>query len=403
MKKSIYLLSLITPFILTAAEEAPAQVTEESPSCPPEETTFCEPICYGYLRPYYDLECDWGLALSVDFLYWYAKESCLPYVTKMKSISNGAGSTVLSPTTYKYIDGEWDPGVRVGLGWNTCHDGWDLYLNWTYMHNSSSESTSVADFGQANTFYLPSVGQSALANPWINASFYFDDSLDTSARLFDKVSAKWSLNFNQIDLELGRKSWVSPCFTLRPYTALRGAWVQTKFKTDSFRNTTHPTDQSTVSILFKDHFKSKYWGVGFLVGLQPNWHFCESIILFSNFDGALIWGDFDGDKKEKYLDERASGTRFSTSGKSTSSTSSMQAILDLSLGLRWERTWCCNRYRTALDLGWENHYWFDFDTHYQTFGHFSNTDGSVQGFTSFNEVQSDLMMGGLMVRFKIDF
>jgi len=410
MKQSLLALSLIATLPLIAEEQAPSSPPIESQveeaAC---EKTCCEPkkcCCprYGYLPAYYDLECDWGAFITVDFLYWYAKESNLSYASKIKAVQTGDATTV-STSTYKSLDGEWDPGFRVGLGWNMCHDGWDLYLNWTYYNNSSKSSTSVPDFGQATDFYLPSSGQEALINPWINASFHFNDTSESSARLFDKVVAQWDLYLNQIDLELGRRSWVSPCFSMRPYAALRGAWVKTKFNTTSSRTTFDSANSENVQFTFKDRFKSKYWGVGFLVGFQPAWHFSNSFMLYSNFDGALIWGDFDTKKREMYLDQRSAGgvpvPQFNTSSQSKSCFSDMQAILDLSLGLRWERTWCCNRYRTALDLGWEHHMWFDFDHHYQTQGHFSS--GSVQGFSSFNEVISDLMMGGLTLRLKFDF
>lgn len=55
----------------------------------------------------------------------------------------------------------WDPGFRLGLGWNTDCDGWDLYLNWTYYHNRSKKSTEFplinADFKE---------GERTILDPW---------------------------------------------------------------------------------------------------------------------------------------------------------------------------------------------------------------------------------------------
>lgn len=410
MKKHAWIFSCLATLPLMAAEPpcpeacSPVPATTCPDPCAPTEVKQCCP-CYGYLPAYHDLECDVGAVISVDFLYWFAKESNLSYVSKIKAVQSGSTITSSSASS-KYLDTSWDPGVRVGLGWNLCHDGWDLALNWTYYHNSTKSSTSVPSFGQSNDFSLPATGQEALINPWINSSFHFNDALNTSARLFDKVVGKWSLVFNQLDLELGRHSWVSPCFSLRLYAALRGGWIQTTFKTESTRTAFDATKSQNVFYRFDDSFRSEVWAVGFLVGFQPSWHFGCGFMLFAHLDGALLWGDFDGKKKERYLDQRTgatSTTPINFKGQCKNDFSTMEAILDLSLGLRWERTWCCNRYRTAIDLGWENHMWFDFDHRYQTFGHFSSSNGSVQGFTSFNEVISDLMMGGLMVRLKFEF
>jgi len=39
----------------------------------------------------------------------------------------------------------------------------------------------------------------------------------------------------------------------------------------------------------------------------------------------------------------------------------MLATPELGIGLRWEETWCCDRYRTSLDLVWEHHLIFDYN------------------------------------------
>jgi len=94
--------------------------------------------------------------------------------------------------------------------------------------------------------------------------------------------------------------------------------------------------------------------VGVLGGVQPNWHFCSNFILYSNFDMALIWGQSEEKKREKtsYFDSTLSNNWKNAFYR-------MQAILDLGIGVRWEKNWCCDRYTTALDLGWEHHIWFN--------------------------------------------
>ena len=112
----------------------------------------------------------------------------------------------------KNLETKWDPGFRIGLGWNIAILGWDLYLHWTYFHNSEVDSTSVDSFHGP----IPDIGKNAFINPWVNASFTTFNDL-----FFNQISTKWKLNLNSIDLELGHKYWLNSTFVMRPYTGMR--------------------------------------------------------------------------------------------------------------------------------------------------------------------------------------
>ena len=65
--------------------------------------------------------------LVADFIYWKVQEDGLDYAQK------GLGGTA-NPVTSKgkvyEPDFSFEPGVRVGLGLNLAHDGWDLLLRY---------------------------------------------------------------------------------------------------------------------------------------------------------------------------------------------------------------------------------------------------------------------------------
>jgi len=392
--------------------------------CPSECKPCCVPKpkkcidCECYVPAYYDLQCDWGAFLTVDFLYWYARETNLTYaaVGTAQEVANPeevfgltapTTRTHIGNTSYKNLNTDWEPGVRVGLGWNSDCDGWDAFLNWTYMHNTRKDSTSVAEFNSPDysTVFsnnlLPAIGQSVLLNQWVDNGFNSLLTLEPGGigtLFFTSVSAKWKLSFNQIDLEFGRKYWLSRCFTLRPYGGLRGAWIKTKFQTISSRD---PVNEETYGYSFKDSFTNKSWGVGLLGGLQPNWHFCSNFILYSNFDMALIWGEYQAKKKENYAGTGTSEMLYSNS--SSSSFYRMQAVLDLAIGFRWEENWCCDRYKTALDLGWEHHIWFDHNHRIKSDEAIVTNNSQITGNRSFDEATGDLGLGGLVIRLRFDF
>jgi len=48
-------------------------------------------------------------------------------------------------------------------------------------------------------------------------------------------------------------------------------------------------------------------------------------------------------------------TLLDESNTSKDSFFTMSTLIDLGIGLRWEENWCCDQYRTSLDLRWEHH------------------------------------------------
>ena len=78
----------------------------------------------------------------------------------------------------------------------------------------------------------------------------------------------------------------------------------------------------------------------------------------------------------------------------------MTPIIDLAIGFRWDETWCCDQYRTTLDLGWEHHIWFDQNHRNKNLNNFTN--GDVSGFGTYSETTGDLGLGGFVLRLRLD-
>ncbi|HSW72647.1 MAG TPA: Lpg1974 family pore-forming outer membrane protein, partial [Chlamydiales bacterium] len=223
--------------------------------------------------------------------------------------------------------------------------------------------------------------------------------------LFDKVTSTWKLNFNQVDLELGRKFWLSKHMDMRVYAGSRGAWFNTKFNNQALSKTA-----SDVYVLnrFIDYFKDRMWGVGLLAGLQPQWHVNRYFFIFSNLDAALLFGKFRVHKKEDYTSFDSTGLQsINYHNNSRGVFNHMQAVLDIALGVRWEDTWCY-KVRSSVDVAWENHIWFDDNHRYKINSAHVTTSSGVEtvnaiSFQNYEEVAGNLIMGGLVIRARVDF
>lgn len=419
-----------------SSSESDADASDESCYEPEPRCIPCE----SYSPAFYDPPCNRGEFFDAEFLYWYATESNLPIAMEVNSVPINATDFQTYPAQVHVLETNWDPGFRVGAGWNSRFDGWDLYLNWTWFRNKKTQTTSVDPTYFSSGFFtfggvatsnvdIPSPGQSALINPWINTAFIQEGSIPFNTTTtffnepmlsFDTIKAKWSILINSFDLELGRKYWLSRYCTMRPYVGVRGAWTKTCFKLHSRRNFT-PTVMvpATINRSYEDQFIDHQWGVGILAGFEPTFDLGCHFSIYGNFDASLIWGKSKDHKKMRYAEStRLIGTILQIGSNFASDTTShynqhftMIPIVDLGLGLRWERTWCGDRYRSTIDLGWEQHVWFNFNHRYITNG--SNTTllvGSLlttgqlaTTFQSFDVLNTNLYYGGGVLRLRLDF
>lgn len=416
MKHQFLALSLLAASGLMAQnnEMQSSQMTSSScgdpcapckPCCVPQPRKCID--CECYTPSYYNLQCDWGAFVSVDFLYWYSGESGTPYAvayTPTPAFTVGSVSTVENvPFSNSSTGTGWDPGFRVGLGWNTACDGWDLYLNWTYYHNRKGVSSSFTSpaFGQAPDIDNAVTVITSTDGHGINIPYAY-------------ISSNWAFNLNSIDLELGRKTYLSRYLTIRPFAGVRGAWTRTDL-------ITRPSTQGAVTVAngvvanlnVRDHSINRYWGVGFVAGIQPNFYFMPNFSLFANADFALIWGKLRAQKQGAAKGVGTFGSTivlnpgFSGTAYLSPSHYEMRQIMDLALGFSWEENWCSDRFHSEIDIGWEHHIWLNHVQRLVLNGQRIDNGLAASTYTvsptNATIAKSDIGMGGLMVRFRFDF
>ena len=424
---------------------ADTQKTDMMKNNESQQRKLKEQETYNYSPRYYDLKDGKnGAFVTGDFLYWYARESNLEYAYENTFFNEPTGAATTRQfgyaTKHHYVHSKWSPGFRAGLGWNTAHDGWDLYANYTYFtnHNKHSERSKIPQFSDADEarVVLSVDGIKNLNDPWANSDNTFPTGGAIEALTMD---GKWRLVFNQLDLELGRKFWVSKTMALRPYVGVRGAKTHTNFTV--FRDSSDPrviqeTQGDDIVIqgpsieTYKNKFKNRFWGVGLVGGIQPEFHFRRNIILFGNLDGSLLWGKFTGKNHVNFVsifeqqisNDGGQTFREADIARGASPTENdhftrMQGILDLAIGLRWEENWNNDSWRTSIDVGWEHHYWFDFGLYHRPIGGTANDSLLIEnpnppppflGPIFHNPQQVDnfvtnLGFGGLVVRARVDF
>ena len=358
-----------------------------------------------YLPKYADLECNTGVNTYADLLYWFAKEDNIsPCMTVVGVSSPIAGSeSVYGGVNVTHLPPKWDPGLRVGIGYNFQRDGWDIDLNYLWYHNRRGETFSTPLFGSAAAPFFPSPDQLALVDPWINPVIVNLSAPAFDNPAFDSVQALWTLTLNKIDLDFGRKFHISEYMATRSYIGIRGIWFKTRFYNIATSNAIF--SDTYTNNTFSDKFKDHIWGLGLLGGVEPEWHITDNFILFTNLDAALLWGKIKIHKEEDYTSFNPSGVRtIDFHNILLSNALKLLTEVDITAGFRWEETWGYSL-RTCLDLGWEYHIRLDINNRvkYGSMFGYSAGSGNDFGFYGYQELQGSLMLSGFYFRLKAVF
>jgi hypothetical protein len=339
---------------------------------------------------------DSNFSVQVDFLWW-ASQYHLPFAIK------GTGQTSFCTTDnvdcglpakidvtqinsqIKTVHNGWAPGYRVGLGWNTQFDNWDVRLLYTYYHDSSSRHVRG---NSVNVFWQEARGRGRL-------------------------------NYNVGDLEMGRTYYISKYLVFRPFIGLRTAWLDQQFVARSTNKRgplqladpggLGPIAQGVLAFtnlalqaafdVFPDPARVKVhndlWGVGPRFGLDTNWGNWHGFSLLANISTALLYGhtwthasvylqdgDIDGDGDTDALLLKTKGGYWH--GIPT---------LQTQMGLTWaSNCWGCTpcvpcgekrperpdqNMMIRFSAAWESNYWWESNN----FTAWTNRAVSLQGLT----------------------
>lgn len=228
---------LVAPFILLASEE---------------------PCCfYGNPSRSY-CPCSYALEASLDFLYLQPFEEGLVYAIR-NDVRQGAGGADGTPGG-PLIDLEprWQPGVRIALGYAPS---FTARVVWTWFH------ANTADHAQCN-LSLPGTG---LQSVWVPA-------IDVST-LYDSAAFRWKLDFDILDVELGKRYEVSPHLSFNPICLFRVAWIDQAFDA-------HYGASDSASAM------NDFRGIGPGFAIRSEWGFAHGWGIFFGSGFALLYGQF---------------------------------------------------------------------------------------------------------------
>ncbi len=245
-----------------------------------------------------------GAFITADTLYLQSSVDDLNYAVNVNEsftgFEIGSGNQKILEPHFR-----WDWGGRISVGYQADDfDAWDFAAIWTYVHGKghSSIATSLPEalnsffayeiYGKSVSLIFPSWGGGQASDL---GGFFVDNNHRIG---LTSASADWMLNFNVVDLDLGRSFYIGEKIALHPFVGVRGAAIDqdytanysTVYDLTSFGGTL-PTDEF-VTAPTRMKADNDYYGAGIRGGFDFLCHFMKNWGVSGLFSGSLLYGKF---------------------------------------------------------------------------------------------------------------
>lgn len=250
-------------------------------------------------------------------------------------------------------------GFKIGLGANTHHDGWNVFLNYMWFYNDPGMKSNTLIANLVDTYHV---------------------TFDEEENFYDAISSKFKNQFNRLDALVDRSFFAGHYLAFRPWLGLLGAWENQNL---DFNATIHGgNDDGDV-----EHFRNKqyWWGIGPYAGVDATFYFTNEWGLFISSGAALLLADHEVTQVETY--NTAEGVFIRTGHNNYTNFSNVEPMLENSLGLRWDSFW--TEWAIRVELAWEMQTYF--------------SHNGIQGFYSPVGLMGDYSMQGLTAHVRVNF
>lgn len=299
------------------------QMKDNGCPCPPFEQGMPLTQCENFPAAYNasartEVRCSWDVFLTGTFLYWYVGQEGMDtgYNTAI------ANSTLLPPNDGLKVaqKGGYKPGFKVGLGADFDFDHWVGYLEYTWMHASTSQSTNA--------------GSDSRGTAVIDLGTWYNRQTGTATdHTATGLSSKWKVNLDMLDAMLRRPYYEGRNLTITPFAGARAIWLRQNFRLSA--TATNAPQNPAVS-----HNNSKSWGLGPRAGMQGHWQLGLGFRLEGDASASLLYQRYT--KVAHSEDAIVAGTigpvvKYKNYG-------ALRPIADMGLGIAWGSYLDCQNY-----------------------------------------------------------
>ncbi len=393
-------------FALGLGSSLSAASNDEERCCPVPQARCYQEGCDCYYcvgpdmvnPPVRPKTCEGDFAITIAGLYWISHQDGMEFAVENEvfvdwnpMLEEIEVLNTLVDADYKTPNFKWDYGYKLGASYAGCHDGWDIGLLWTHFEGKSEGHVEA----EKND-------NSALIALWSSYS-----PPQGSVLYARDIRENWNLDLNLIDIELGREFWTSKYLTLRPFMSLRIAYIDQNFVLEHKGGSWSINDNALQDIPLSNHVRleNDYKGVGLRAGLDSVWHIGCGCGIYGNLAASIIYGRFSVDHQERLRGTEKPFAKMRILEAEEHFRAS-RGILDLALGVQFNRVFCDCCYTFTARLGWEQHLFFHQNQLWRVVrvGDEFNPDSPfITGENVFHHRRGNLDTGGLTLTFKFEF
>ena len=310
-----------------------------------------------------------GFTVSLEYLIMRSYQPNLAYAFEKKNIWEFQGPTVGDVSVQGNMVRPvrtWRPGFRVGIGWDTPYDMWNIQTDWTYYYNKSVTNKStdpmvLSTFANLDEGFVP-----YWALPIVNSGAGDLVGVTTAIPMatYTQMQGVWQLNYNMVNLELGRSLYLTKAVALRPHVGLQNGWIHQKAEVAYARSlniipteglNTRPLDQ-----LVK--LDNKFWGIGFRTGIDGEWQLGYGFSVLGRVAASILSGRTNA-RRTQYSQTNATldefgGAEYLKIQNVSDRINDFAPGLDTSLGVNWGTCLSNDTMYLGLSLNWESIYWW---------------------------------------------
>lgn len=296
-----------------------------------EQKTMQNQMIAGYNAPErIDIKRPWDLYAVGSFTYWQAIQDNM----ELGVVSDNSNPVFAINGNVVNIDFEYKPGFEVGFGMNFDRDNWDTFLQYSWFRGTDHTRTTLNPSNASITLF-PMWGE-------------------PEGQRYFAGTEKWRLRMDLLDWELARRYYVGTQFSLRPFFALRAAWIRQNVNVDYLNEF-----NSGANVFINQ--KSRSWALGPRVGLDSHWMLGQNLRIYGNASGDILFSRYT---KLQIKQEAIAPLGTPINDRSyfvrQRDTNTLKTHLDLELGFGWgsylnhNHTWYMD-----LSAGYEWQVFFD--------------------------------------------
>lgn len=270
--------------------------------------------------------------VSLDVLLWKAKTGASEFAYSVDRIAP-EGVTFPQRGTISEIDFGWQWGFKAGVGMQTTHDDWDIYLQYTRFKTAQSA-------GSKKDLPAGFLGLTGFLDPALSAK------------------SSYKLSYNDLSLLLGKAYYLSSKFMTKPFLGIKNSWINQK-QTSKYEFDTRSGSLISFSSQLED--RCKFWGIGPLAGFNWQFYLDGGFSLLSEVSVSLLYGFYKCEDFYKTEESRIEGDQnISSFGRANikGSMHHFSPYSDFQIGLCYERSYNEDRIFFLCKLLYEAQYFF---------------------------------------------